>query len=734
MGTIERIRQISPYAIALFIIVFVIFMAVGFTGSDILFMNLRNWLAGNTVSRTAVGSVEGKEIAYAEFDNEVKTALKDRQAQLKQQGADMELKESQFIVSQWRAMVENILMEQAAEEAGIDVTVEQIRDIMIDNPPDFLKEQFRDSTGRFDKAYYLQMVTNPEGVAATLRERNVPEEQIEKWVTQFVDYISLVENSLKSQKLREGLQTLVTTSSSFISPLHAKMEYYNQNAVATANVAYLNANMVPQSEINFSEAEIQDYYDKHRQQFKTEAKRKLKYASFPIVPSKEDSTKAREKVREIAKELSKYTEIADRDSVFDVLMAQYGGLEAGFQRVDKLLEESKDKMEYLSGMTEKQVIGPVLISGKQVFVRKEGVRSGEGGVVKASHILFEFNENKDSAKAEAEKILRRAKSGEDFAELAKEFSKGPSAPKGGDLGFFSKEQMVAPFSEAAFAAEVGEVVGPIETRFGWHVIKVFEKKTDEISYSEIVIEPKMTDATRHDVRRAAQVFAERVRKGENPDSVAKDLGTNVAETQFFEKDRPVLGSQYLTTQAFEKKIGQVLDPHDLENYGIVVAIVSDGYEKGFQPLEEVRPNIERKVRTAKRMEALKPQAEKIYSQLKSRGSLAAVTEIEPKAQFKDSSEIKANGVTPFGRELKVAEVAFDIDLNKMSGLIEGEQGYYVIKVIGREVPTEGQIEQNIAQMKQQLSAQAKSTFYTWFSKLQEDAKIVDNRSNFYRDY
>ncbi|MGB0920744.1 MAG: foldase protein PrsA [Alphaproteobacteria bacterium] len=92
--------------------------------------------------------------------------------------------------------------------------------------------------------------------------------------------------------------------------------------------------------------------------------------------------------------------------------------------------------------------------------------------VSARHILVETEE-------EAKEIKGLLDGGADFAELAKEKSTGPSGANGGDLGYFAKEMMVAPFAEVAFAQEVGTVSDPVETQFGWHVIKVEDKRMTE---------------------------------------------------------------------------------------------------------------------------------------------------------------------------------------------------------------------------------------------------------------
>lgn len=89
--------------------------------------------------------------------------------------------------------------------------------------------------------------------------------------------------------------------------------------------------------------------------------------------------------------------------------------------------------------------------------------------VRASHILV-ANEK------DARSIMDRIAKGEDFAALAKRFSKCPSKSKGGDLGWFTKGQMVKEFEDACFSGKTGDVVGPVRTEFGYHVIKITGQK------------------------------------------------------------------------------------------------------------------------------------------------------------------------------------------------------------------------------------------------------------------
>ena len=103
--------------------------------------------------------------------------------------------------------------------------------------------------------------------------------------------------------------------------------------------------------------------------------------------------------------------------------------------------------------------------------------------IRASHILVKLSANptkeeKQKAMNKIKDIQQKIKNGADFAELAKKYSDGPSAKRGGDLGYFSKGQMVKPFEEAAFALDKGQVSDVVETIFGYHLIKVTDKKPE----------------------------------------------------------------------------------------------------------------------------------------------------------------------------------------------------------------------------------------------------------------
>jgi peptidyl-prolyl cis-trans isomerase C len=145
---------------------------------------------------------------------------------------------------------------------------------------------------------------------------------------------------------------------------------------------------------------------------------------------------------------------------------------------ETLKNQIKDGLT-IKTLLDKEVIRKIAISDKQVrsYYDENPSLFRKPEQVKASHILIQVPENADEAKkaealAKIQALKQRIDNGENFATLAMEYSEGPSKTKGGDLGFFTRDQMVAPFADAAFALQPGQVSNVVTTRFGYHLIRV----------------------------------------------------------------------------------------------------------------------------------------------------------------------------------------------------------------------------------------------------------------------
>ncbi|MGX1499909.1 peptidyl-prolyl cis-trans isomerase C [Labrenzia sp. MBR-25] len=183
--------------------------------------------------------------------------------------------------------------------------------------------------------------------------------------------------------------------------------------------------------------------------------------------------------QDLGKELQRFPPAQWRKLLLDVMVdmelmahaAREEGLDKDpdFQRQLDFLKLRALRNAYLA----QKIDGEVTDEEVQAAYDKEFADFEGAEEINARHILV-----KD--KAEAEAIIAELDGGADFAELAREKSTGPSGPNGGSLGYFAKGQMVPPFEAAAFAMEPGTYTKePVETQFGWHVIKLEDKRRQE---------------------------------------------------------------------------------------------------------------------------------------------------------------------------------------------------------------------------------------------------------------
>ncbi len=187
---------------------------------------------------------------------------------------------------------------------------------------------------------------------------------------------------------------------------------------------------------------------------------------------------------------------ADLDKQIDFRMAQNKGrfgspaefeaalLSAGV--AEKELMEITKKDIIISSFIEQKIGAAIKVTDEEIktFYEDNRDKLKEEPQVKASHILIGVDssakeEEKKKAKEKAEALLKEIKGGKDFAETAKANSTCPSKDQGGDLGWFGKGQMVPAFETTAFGMKTGEVSEVVETQFGYHIIKLMEKKDGE---------------------------------------------------------------------------------------------------------------------------------------------------------------------------------------------------------------------------------------------------------------
>lgn len=723
MGMMERMRSLSPILIGSVIVTFLILMVLG----DVDLPQIFNF-GGGVRPTTVVGVVEGEKLLYKDFEERVRKAAEQQRKQMQQQGIEQDVDENLIREQVWNQYVNEVLMRKEAERAGVFVTAGEIADALLVDPPDYLKQAFTDSAGVFHRDRYIQLVTNPDSYADLLPDDPSidKEAEVAKWKRNLIE----IENTLLLQRMQQKLQSVAGWSAAIYSPTYLERRYIAENAYVAMDYVFLDAMKVSLPPNAVTADEIRAYYESHKQYYKTRPMRKIKYINFPIVPSATDSARTRKLIDQISAELAAETDPAKRDSIFSHYFATLGGRT---QKVSKMTDLDPAKQAFIGGLQVRQVAGPVTLNNKTYFFRLDYRGPSTDTTVRASHILIGFGNNKDSARKVAEQVLARVRGGEDFAKVAQEVSEDKgSASRGGDLDYFGRGRMVKPFEDAAFSAAVGSIVGPVESQFGYHIIKVTDKKTEAIEYSEIEIGYTVSPQTKKALLRQAYSVVQQLENGENIDTLAKRLGKRAIESVWFESSQPFLSSMEVTQFAFAHKVGEVSRPFELRFYGYTIVQVSGIREKGIKPLEDVEDQIRDRLLARKRVESLKSRAEQIARQLQQAGTLDAIRTIDTTLRVMSAARVTEQGQLPTGVDVALAVQAFSQPVGKISPALRGEAGYYVILVRekheadpkGRDAGIEA-----IARRKRQEALQ--NAFFTWLSNLRQNADIEDYRAEIF---
>lgn len=341
----------------------------------------------------------------------------------------------------------------------------------------------------------------------------------------------------------------------------------------------------------------------------------------------------------------------------------------------------------------------------------------------------------------AKELIQRIKGGEDFAELAKEYSDDRSGENGGDLGFFEKGRMVPEFEEAAFSAKVGEVVGPIATRFGYHIIKVTDKRkekgVEQIRASHILLKVEPSADTRDQVRSSAEGFAEEITKTDFV-TAAEIYKVKVDTTEFFEKGGFIPGIGRLLAAVdfiFARPPGSTSPVYNVRN-GELIFKVLDEQKEHVQPLADVKSRILAKLLENKRLEEAGERCQAFYrtiedpTQLSSKAHQAGLEVKETDREFRFDDYIR-----DVGRDPAFTSAALALSVGELSKSVKGSKGYYLIQLTEKTVPDSSQFLKEKEETRNRLlSAKQNELYAQWLETAKKKANIEDYRYLYYQDY
>ena len=318
--------------------------------------------------------------------------------------------------------------------------------------------------------------------------------------------------------------------------------------------------------------------------------------------------------------------------------------------------------------------------------------------VKARHILFKVGpdgkpEEIEDRRKKAIDVLKQARSGTDFGRLARKYSDDPgSRGKEGDLGFFARDRMVKPFSDAAFAMKPGEISEPVRTPFGWHIIKV-----EAIQEAKEPLLAEVADGIRSKLaKNAARTLAfdrgeeiyEACYGAANISDAAKINQLKVHETGLFPQNRPVKGirqGEKLAETAFALAENEVSEPLELsDGYYIIQPIAKEPAR--IPDLKAVEERVRQDLLQARQNDLAKKDAEEFWNALQG-GAEFQEAAASRKLKAKSTALFKRFGAIPgIGLEPDIQKTAFSLSPSRPfpDAVIKGKQGYHVLGFKARQ--------------------------------------------------
>jgi len=361
--------------------------------------------------------------------------------------------------------------------------------------------------------------------------------------------------------------------------------------------------------------------------------------------------------------------------------------------------------------------------------------------VRASHILLKTEGKDDAAvKAKAEEVLKQARAGADFAELAKKYSEDEASQKnGGDLDYFGRGRMVPEFDQAAFSLEPGKISDLVKTQYGYHIIKVVDKKpatTRPLAEVRQQIQDQLAyERAQAQAADLAQALEKDIKSPSDLDRVAKDKGLAAQESGFFARDEPILGlgpSPEVASRAFEMKQGEVAGPLRASRGFVFEALVAK--QDPYVPkLDEVKERVRDEVVKQKARDLSKQKAAEIDAKLKAapdfeKAAKAAGFEAKTTELIARDSPIPDLGVAK-----SVEDVAFKLPTGGVSDPIATDNGTAIIKVLEKQEVSPADWAAAKDRFREELLTDRRNRFFgAYMVKAKQKMKIEVNRESLQR--
>ena len=669
-------------------------------------------------NRNNVGEIAGKTIKIQDYQRRIL----ENEEMIKQMNGMASLNDEQQATireNTWQQMISEIILTNQYEELGIGLSGDELYDLLLgNNMSPAVAQLFADpATGQVDKQRAIEtikyLINSPAGTP-----------QKEYWLN--------MEEQIRTSQLQTKYMFLLAKG---LFVTDAEAQEYLDGSATNVDISYImkSYNTVSDSAVSVTSAEIKKYYDEHRYLFEQPESRQIAYVNFDITASGEDIKETEDWVASLKEEFA---------AASDVL--EFANLSSEEKAMPKYYKEGELEDEGLNNFLFKEksegVYGPYM-QGNTYNIARVADRRMLPDSVKARHILLQPTQAGDveTFRKLADSLAQVIRNGGDFEEIARQYSADQaSAVNGGDLGWFTQEQMIQPFSDSAFFSKKREVK-VVTTQYGFHILQVTDmtKPVDKVLLGVVTKEISPSQETINKIYNDARTFVNGVtNEAEFNEAVTKfnqtkrlaNLNKNDQTIPGITGGREIIREAYLTGE-----VGQMLlttDKSPIFEAGdkFVVAVLLDIREEGISPLNSVSAIIQRELIRQKKGEVIAGQLEKAVSGSESLLSVAQ----KAGAEVMDATDINFNSLQSPGAGIEpdvIAEV-IRMDENKISRPIVGNQGVYVV-IVNAKNTTEVTPEQVKAAKLQMTQLNINRVNYQLLPALEKKEGVIDMRYRFY---
>jgi peptidyl-prolyl cis-trans isomerase D len=686
------------------------------------------WKKGNKGGshKSNLGEICGEKITYLDFEKQV-----DAQVDLvKQQSGEENLTADQLFQIRdelWTKLERDFILGQEYDELGIAVSADELSDMVQGQEPhQYIVQNFTDpQTGQFNVAQVRMFMQNLEQY-----EQKSPGTKAQ--------WENLLE-TIEADRLYTKYLNLVKQGYYMPTAL-AKKDYEQKNTKAVFRFVAEKYATIPDASVTVTDADYQKYYDEHKQEYiLDDASRDVEFITYDVVPSDSDIAFASREVEKIYVDMKVQEE---KDLPLFVTKYSDESYDSSFYKKG-VLPEVLDTVVFAAKKGD--VLGPFFMDNVFTIARVMEFQERPDSM-RASHILIAYTGSTRAAetvtrtKEQAEKIVDSLitvlkKSPKQFDTIAKSLSDDPTAAtKAGDLDWFADGAMVGPFNEACVTGKIDELQ-KVETPFGYHIIKVTDKKKNvnkvRLAVISRTVEPsKETYQTEYDLaskfageNTTAEAFEKSVIDNKLNKRLAENLTPMTNTITGLESPREIVKWAYAETA----KKGDVSGVFDLQTK-YVVACLKEVREKGIPPLEQVKTQLEPYVKREKKAETLLAKV---------KGLITAGITLDALAEKLDSVSVdtldfitfSSYSIPGYGPEPEILGKLFTLKTNVLSEPLKGKAGVFVIQV--DSIIRAPEIKDYKTNITQTLTTFKSRATYDVYNALEKNAVIEDNRILFY---